>query len=150
MRGDKSKVEPSTEAASKSIADATGTAYGGDAVSVVMAKCVPSRRAAPSFDLCDPLALLMCASHYSLRYDKNGDGVFQVEEVRDIVQDVMAQRSLNKQLKKSVCVLLVLIFALLGVLGGISIGGAIVGGEAIKESKVPDCSTAVDDPRYAV
>jgi len=80
------------------------------------------------------------------KYDKNGDGVFSVSEVREIVHDVVAQRSLNKQLKKFLLLMFFIVIIVVGALVGSSVTGAVIGGESIKEAKVPDCSKG-DDPR---
>jgi len=82
------------------------------------------------------------------KYDKDGNGTFSIDEVRSIVLDVLQQKSLNKQLKKMVCAAFVVVLLLIGALVGTSIAGATIGGEAIKESKVPDCSDSSSyDPR---
>ena len=109
-------VAPNANADSVISAKATGTRFGNDAVGKVMAK-----------------------------YDKDGSGSFDVSEVRSIVQDVQEQMKLNKQLKKMVGVLVVFVLLLLGCLTATAIVGAMVGGEAIKEAKVPDCA----DPSVA-
>ena len=60
---------------------------------------------------------------------------------------------MNKQLKKMVGVLLGLVFLLIGCLIATAIVGAMVGGETIKESKVPECSDPTDsrcDPSKVV
>ena len=100
-----------TGAAARDIAKATGMAFGDDAIGDIMTK-----------------------------YDKDGNGVFDIEEVRNIVHDVMNLKLKNKQLHKMVAGLVVVVFLLIGALVGTSIVGAVVGGERIKESKVPDCS----------
>jgi len=104
-----------TGAAAKDIAKATGMAFGDDAIGDIMTK-----------------------------YDKDGNGVFDIKEVRNIVHDVMNLKLKNKQLHKMVAGLVVVVFLLIGALVGTSIVGAVVGGERIKESKVPDC----DDPLF--
>ena len=107
-------VAPMTAASdAAAIAKATGTAFGDDAIAGVMSK-----------------------------YDTNGDGVFSVTEVRQIVNDVQAQRSLNKQLKKVSFGLAALVVLLIGALIGCSIVGAQVGGNSIKESHVHDPAKA--------
>ena len=104
-----------TGAAAREIAKATGTAFGDDAIGDIMTK-----------------------------YDKDGNGVFDIAEVRLIVHDVMNLKLKNNRLHKMVAVLVVVVFLLIGALIGTSIVGAVVGGERIKESKVPDC----DDPLF--
>ena len=86
------------------IAKATGTgAFGHDSIGAVM-----------------------------LKYDKNGDGVFSVSEVREIVHDVVEQQSLNKQLKKTVVLMVFLLLVMLGALVGTSVTGAVIGGEVCR------------------
>ena len=94
--------------AAESIAKATGTKFGEDAVAQVMKK-----------------------------YDVNGDGVFDIAEVRQIVNDIMAQQGQNKQLKKYVILLSLIMFAMCFAMFGVS----LVAGMALKDSKVVGGST---------
>ena len=101
--------------AARELAKATGTLFGDDPIGHIMRK-----------------------------YDKDGNGVFDIAEVRNIVDDVQKEKAKSKQLLRAVMFLVVMVFVLIGALVGTSIVGAVVGGERIKESKVPDC----DDPLF--
>ena len=94
----------SKEAAAEEVAKATGTKY----------------------DRANPVEALMD------KYDVNGDGVFQVEEVKSIIRDVMQQAQMNKMLKKFVGVLVLIILAVLFAMFGVSFAA----GFALKDSKV--------------
>jgi hypothetical protein len=100
----------SDSAAAKEIAKATGTAFGDDTIGVIMSK-----------------------------YDKDGNGIFDLEEVRNIVRDIQAEQKKSKQLGRAVMALFLLVIILIGALVGTAIAGAMIGGEAIKEAKVPNC-----------
>ena len=89
--------------AASAVAKATGTAFGDDAIGSIMAK-----------------------------YDTNRDGVFQVDEVRGIVNDVLNQQKMNKSLKKIVFGLMFVLIAMIGAMFAVSYAA----GEAIKESHV--------------
>jgi hypothetical protein len=97
------------------IAKAPSTAFGDDAVGTIMSK-----------------------------YDVNRDGVFQEAEVRQIVNDVQAQKSVNKQLKKFVGLMVLFVVLLIFALCGTAIVGAVAGGNAIKESHVHDAEKVRD------
>ena len=94
---------PSDKVYAAEIGKATGTAFGDDSVGAIMGK-----------------------------YDLNGDGVFQISEVRQIVNDVMAQRSANKQLKKMICGLVALVVALVAT----TFATSLVAGIALKDTSV--------------
>lgn len=71
------------------------------------------------------------------KYDKNGDGRFNREEVRRILFDIRGLQRRNKQLIKFVFLLFVLIIAVLAATFGV----VMVANEASKESKVPQGGT---------
>ena len=100
----------SESSAAREIAKATGTAFGDDSIGVIMRK-----------------------------YDKDGNGIFDLNEVRAIVHDIQAEQKKSKQLGRAVMALFLLVIVLIGALVGTAIAGAMIGGEAIKESKVPNC-----------
>ena len=64
-------VSDSTASAATAIAKATGTAFGDDSIGAIMKK-----------------------------YDKDGNGMFDVHEVRNIVQDIQHERQKSKQQKQ--------------------------------------------------
>lgn len=66
------------------------------------------------------------------KYDKNGDGSFDASEVAQIVQDIVEQKGKVKLLGRFVLVLVLLLFAALGAIFGVS----LLASEASKESHV--------------
>jgi hypothetical protein len=75
------------------------------------------------------------------KYDTDGNGSFSISEVRLIVEDVQKQKSENRSMKKLICMLLGFMLLLLVALVGTSLFGAVIGGDAIKETRV-----AADQP----
>ena len=104
---DAKKKEPDTlRASATAIAKATGTNFGDDAIGAVMAK-----------------------------YDTDGDGKFDLNEVRGIATDVLTQKAGKKAYKGVAIASFFLILVLLGAMVGIVFGA----NEATKESHVnPD------------
>merc|ERR1719240_2441321 len=100
--------------AAAEVADATGTAYNKNSA--------------------DPVDAILA------KYDKNGDGVFQIEEVRGIVHDVMKKGQENKMLKKFTGVLTGIIMATLVAMFGVSFAA----GFALKDSKVTTAPQVAD------
>ena len=89
--------------AAEDIAKATGTNFGKDALGLIMEK-----------------------------YDKDGNGSFDIGEVRQIVLDIKETQGANKMLKKAVVGLFVIIALTLIALFGVSIAA----GTALKEVRV--------------
>ena len=77
--------------------------------------------------------------------DRDGSGTLTAVEMLDIMRKMAEGKKAEKRMGRSVMGLIALVFMLIIALVGVSISGAMVGGEAIKESKVPDCS----DPAVA-
>merc|ERR1711871_778507 len=105
-RGKKSMT--SEQAAAAEVADATGTVWDKNSA--------------------DPVTAILA------KYDKNGDGVFQMDEVRGIVHDVMKTNQTNKMLKKFVGILVLIIVTSLVAMFGVSFAA----GFALKDSKVSE------------
>jgi len=103
-----------TRAAAADVAEATGTAWDKNSA--------------------DPVTAILA------KYDKNGDGVFQMDEVRGIVHDVMKTNQTNKMLKKFVGVLVLIIVATLVAMFGVSFAA----GFALKDSTVTEAAQVSD------
>ena len=79
--------------------------------------------------------------------DTDGSGSLTAAEFMSVLRSMAATEKQNKSLSKQVFRLSALVVLLIGALVGVSIVGSIVGGDSIKESRVPDCSDGTDDPR---
>ena len=77
--------------------------------------------------------------------DRDNSGTLTPVEMLEIMRGMAEQHKTTKRLGRTVFGLAGLVVLLILALVGVSISGAIVGGEVIKESKVPDCS----DPGWA-
>ena len=77
--------------------------------------------------------------------DRDGSGTITPVEMIEIMRTMSEGKKAAKRMGRSIMGLIALVFTLIIALVGVSISGAMVGGEAIKESKVPDCS----DPAVA-
>lgn len=77
--------------------------------------------------------------------DRDNSGTLTPVEMLEIMRGMAEQHKTNKRLGRTVFGLIALVVLLIAALVGVSISGAMVGGEMIKESKVPDCS----DPSIA-
>ena len=80
--------------------------------------------------------------------DRDGSGTLTPVEMIEIMRTMSEGKKAAKRMGRSIMGLIALVFTLIIALVGVSISGAMVGGEAIKESKeskVPDCS----DPAVA-
>ena len=76
--------------------------------------------------------------------DTDGSGELTPAEMVTVMRGMAEAHKTNKRLGKQIWVLLGLIFLLVGALVGTSVSGAILGGELIKDSKVPSCSDPTD------
>jgi len=97
------KSPATAKVAADDIAKATGTSFGDDPIAAIMSK-----------------------------YDKDGNGTFDVNEVRSIVYDVKATENQNSMLKKFVGILVVMILATLIAMFGVSFAAGI----ALKETQM--------------
>ena len=77
--------------------------------------------------------------------DRDGSGTLTAVEMLEIMRKMAEGKKAEKRMGRSIMGLIALVVVLIMALVGVSISGAMVGGEAIKESKVPDCS----DPAVA-
>lgn len=77
--------------------------------------------------------------------DVDGSGTLSPAEMVMVFRSQIETQKSNRRLSRTVSALFLLVVLLLFALVGVSISGAMVGGEAIKESHVPDC----DDPANA-
>lgn len=98
-------MSSTTEQAANEVAKATGTTFGNDTIGQILAK-----------------------------YDMDGNGTFDITEVRDIVHDVVKAQNKVGMLKKFVALLLVIIIVLLTAMFGVSMAA----GAALKESHIKD------------
>jgi hypothetical protein len=72
--------------------------------------------------------------------DKDESGTLTPVEMLEIMRGMAESSKAAKRMGRTIMGLSGLVVLLILTLGGVSIAGAVVGGEAIKESKVPDCS----------
>jgi hypothetical protein len=80
--------------------------------------------------------------------DRDDSGTLTPIEMIEIMRTMADTSRANKRLGRSVFGLMGLVVLLIGALVGVSISGAMVGGETIKESHVPDCSSP-ESPLYS-
>ena len=80
--------------------------------------------------------------------DKDNSGTLTPVEMLEIMRHMAESSKAAKRMGRTIAGLIAIVVLLIATLGGVSVAGAVVGGEAIKESKVPDCSDpSEDDPR---
>ena len=72
--------------------------------------------------------------------DTDGSGTLSPAEMLTIMRQMYEGEKAQKRMGRTIWGLSGLVVLLIVALTGVSIAGAVVGGEAIKESKVPDCS----------
>ena len=72
--------------------------------------------------------------------DRDNSGTLTPVEMLEIMRGMAEQHKTAKRLGRTVFGLAGLVVLLILALVGVSVSGAMVGGEVIKESKVPDCS----------
>ena len=78
--------------------------------------------------------------------DKDNSGTLTPVEMLEIMRHMAESSKAAKRMGRTIIGLVGVVVLLILTLGGVSVAGAIVGGEAIKESKVPECSNP-DDAR---
>jgi hypothetical protein len=72
--------------------------------------------------------------------DTDGSGTLTPAEMVTVLRGMAATEKANTRLGRTVMALFCLVVLLIAALVGVSVAGAVVGGEVIKESKIPDCS----------
>jgi hypothetical protein len=77
--------------------------------------------------------------------DRDNSGTLTPVEMLDIMRKMAESAKTNKRMGRTIWGLIALVAVLVLALLGVSIAGAVVGGEAIKESKVPDCSNPSEE-----
>ena len=79
--------------------------------------------------------------------DKDNSGTLTPVEMLEIMRHMSESAKAAKRMGRTIMGLAGLVVLLILTLGGVSVAGAVVGGEAIKESKVPDCADPSSDAR---
>jgi len=80
--------------------------------------------------------------------DRDNSGTLTPVEMIEIMRSMAESEKTKKRMGRTIFALIGLVVLLVLALVGVSITGAIVGGETIKESKVPSCADPeVSDPR---
>ena len=72
--------------------------------------------------------------------DTDGSGTLSPAEMLTIMRQMYEGEKAQKRMGRTIWGLSGLVVLLIVALTGVSIAGTVIGGEAIKESKVPDCS----------
>ena len=80
--------------------------------------------------------------------DADASGVISTKELFGVIKGAAESDKQKKLYRKLAMVLTGVIFVLIGLICAVSIVGSVVGGNAIKESKIPDCSSG-DNPLCA-
>ena len=76
--------------------------------------------------------------------DADASGIISTKELFGVIKGAAESDKQKKLYRKLAMVLLGVVVVLIGLLVAVSIVGAVVGGNAIKEARVPDCSTGND------
>ena len=82
-----------------------------------------------------------------LAADVDNSGTLSPTELVGVFKGMAGKEKETAQLSRTVSRLSCLVVLLCGALVGTSVAGAVIGGDAIKESRVPDCSEPSADPR---
>lgn len=77
--------------------------------------------------------------------DKDNSGTLTPVEMLEIMRHMADQAKTAKRMGRTIFGLIGIVVLLILTLGGVSLASTMIGGEAIKESKVPDCSNPTED-----